>query len=871
MFVFGGWVPLAIQSEKSTAESFIQEKEWKCTNTLAVLNLDTYCWEYVSNEVNDDSVPRARAGHAAVAISSRLYIWSGRDGYRKAWNNQVCCKDLWFLETEKPEPPTRIQLSKATTNSLDITWAPVSAADCYLVQIQKIDSPPPQPLQLNGAQSLFPSSLTPRTQTTTSTTAPTITTSANQLSGMAALAAAAAATQKISTPVSLPAKAASATPTNIRIVAPGLLATGKNGAPLSSTPIRLISSQLTGAGGTKQAIVVKTGNSPGMTGQMMALVKTPQGLTFAKNAAGQMIRLAAPNIGRPSMANIITSITSTTSTQSTGAVLVSSSPSTVTTANAGGDAFKKIVTGATVQSKIINNASNVRMIVVPSSSSQVRPAGTVLASTPNAPTTQQVSIRWPAASVIPSGSKMIRIPNSSVIKSGTGGQQRIVLAGGAGQQIRIINNPVGTGTGQRFILLPNQASSSAAIVSAINSGSITVNSVSTTKAATIVTNNVTPTASATATLKIPQADGPEDEAPELSSSAEPSVTGETSLIAVASDAVSDDAVSNDPTLLDDAELSVPETNPINPAPAANPLTDDSVNTVSSPASAPVSNTSSDVPPVSSAPSMNPAPSAPAAPAEAPTASNAPIKEENTPTITAITTNANGLSLAAAKPVALVEPPQPAKPRLNQWFDVGVFKTSNCTINSFNEPNYSGGNTYDPERDIDPKMPPTYNDFVKVKLEPGCGYRIRVCAINNCGRGEWSEVAAFKTCLPGFPPAPNAIKIVKTTDGCHLSWNIPNVVNPAITEYSVFLGVKSNEPTPEQAVAFLRVYMGPNPNCNVSSNFLAQAHMDSSPKAAILFRIAAKNDKGYGPATQVRWLQENLNATKRPLGPKNDVM
>ena len=50
-------------------------------------------------EVFEDALPRARAGHCSVAIHSRLYAWSGRDGYRKAWNNQVCFKDLWFLET----------------------------------------------------------------------------------------------------------------------------------------------------------------------------------------------------------------------------------------------------------------------------------------------------------------------------------------------------------------------------------------------------------------------------------------------------------------------------------------------------------------------------------------------------------------------------------------------------------------------------------------------------------------------------------------------------------------------------------------------------------------------------------------------------
>lgn len=43
--------------------------------------------------------PKARTGHCAVAIGTRLYIWSGRDGYRKSRNYQVCFKDLWYLET----------------------------------------------------------------------------------------------------------------------------------------------------------------------------------------------------------------------------------------------------------------------------------------------------------------------------------------------------------------------------------------------------------------------------------------------------------------------------------------------------------------------------------------------------------------------------------------------------------------------------------------------------------------------------------------------------------------------------------------------------------------------------------------------------
>ena len=56
-------------------------------------------WEVILMDSLEDNIPRARAGHCSVSINSRLYVWSGRDGYRKAWNNQVCCKDLWYLET----------------------------------------------------------------------------------------------------------------------------------------------------------------------------------------------------------------------------------------------------------------------------------------------------------------------------------------------------------------------------------------------------------------------------------------------------------------------------------------------------------------------------------------------------------------------------------------------------------------------------------------------------------------------------------------------------------------------------------------------------------------------------------------------------
>ncbi|XP_005414232.1 PREDICTED: host cell factor 1 [Chinchilla lanigera] len=137
MYVFGGWVPLVMDDVKVATH----EKEWKCTNTLACLNLDTMAWETILMDTLEDNIPRARAGHCAVAINTRLYIWSGRDGYRKAWNNQVCCKDLWYLETEKPPSPARVQLVRANTNSLEVSWGAVATADSYLLQLQKYDIP----------------------------------------------------------------------------------------------------------------------------------------------------------------------------------------------------------------------------------------------------------------------------------------------------------------------------------------------------------------------------------------------------------------------------------------------------------------------------------------------------------------------------------------------------------------------------------------------------------------------------------------------------------------------------------------------------------------------------------------------------------
>lgn len=135
--------------------------------------------------------------------------------------------------------------------------------------------------------------------------------------------------------------------------------------------------------------------------------------------------------------------------------------------------------------------------------------------------------------------------------------------------------------------------------------------------------------------------------------------------------------------------------------------------------------------------------------------------------------------------------------------------------------------------------------------------MRICGVNACGRGPWSDVAAFKTCVPGFPGAPASIKINKINEGASINWEAPHISGGEITEFSVYLAVKAttNASPAQHQLFFVRVYNGPQNECVVPNATLSKAHVDSRQKPAIIFRIAARNEKGYGPATQVRWLQD----------------
>jgi host cell factor len=74
MFVFGGWVPLVMDDVKVATH----EKEWKCTNSLASLNLGMYALLFPPTEFAFDGIPwKLRRFGFSVLVHHRLKY----DGY----------------------------------------------------------------------------------------------------------------------------------------------------------------------------------------------------------------------------------------------------------------------------------------------------------------------------------------------------------------------------------------------------------------------------------------------------------------------------------------------------------------------------------------------------------------------------------------------------------------------------------------------------------------------------------------------------------------------------------------------------------------------------------------------------------------------
>lgn len=98
--------------------------------------------EWFHCDYKSNKCPKSRAGHSAVTVNNRIYVWGGRSNYSHPEDDSACTKDFWFLETELPPKVTNVSLVMSTRTMLEIYWNEIENAECYIVEIHKIHSVP---------------------------------------------------------------------------------------------------------------------------------------------------------------------------------------------------------------------------------------------------------------------------------------------------------------------------------------------------------------------------------------------------------------------------------------------------------------------------------------------------------------------------------------------------------------------------------------------------------------------------------------------------------------------------------------------------------------------------------------------------------
>lgn len=787
MYVFGGWVPLVLDDVKVATH----EKEWKCTNQLACLNLSKMSWEELAIDSSEENLPRARAGHCAVGINCRIYIWSGRDGYRKAWNNQVCCKDLWYLEVDTPESAGRVQLIKASTTGLEVFWSNVPSAEGYLLQIQKYEVP------------LSPTSTPPRTQASpTKVQAPKIAavpvkqaTQVLQQQQQQTQVQQAQVQPQIQTPVQQPQVLQPVVRPVIRpVIRPVLRTVSRTTiqtpvtvtAPIASevkdvTGIHALAAAASATNKINMTAVISTSSVTSTTTTMSPQTKIvpprcpAQAISVQNVTSPQTIRIsAAPNStilksaipagqpksqillqkpgsqGQPQIVTLVKTSQGMTVAMPKVSLLQGKTTTTTTTA-------KGIPQGATIVKLVsASNASNsgppVRMLMLP----------------PNTGNTS-LSVAKPIT---------IKVP-------GSGGTKTVTIKGktSLGNTSHLLHHsPTNSPTLKNIRLQMGEKTMALLPGSSIITPS--------TDGGTSAPQKIFPESNRLVLLSPkPQT----QTTPTFNTSTEGATTSDAALTALAAEAGLIDA----PT--DKVGIAGVDTTP-KVARSLPTLTADSLITTS----AMVSGTT---------------------PVETQSTGKTVLKSDGDQLMFAL---GNILADPQFKPSAVE----------NEMTDEDLMAAAAVLTRPL----------------------PT---VTTAAVTPTTTTGSRGWLLNQTNQQALPQQQAkkpetpastAKPKVPGVPHPPTQIKISKTPEGALISWLPPESSGGKITGYSVCLAVPTTKPPHEQHVNFQRVYTGVETLAVISNEYLEGARIETGSKPAILFRIAAKNKLGFGPATQVRWLQ-----------------
>ncbi|XP_014256745.1 host cell factor 1 isoform X2 [Cimex lectularius] len=739
MYVFGGWVPLVLDDLKVATH----EKEWKCTNQLACLNLSTMEWEDITMDSTEENMPRARAGHCAIVVHCRIYIWSGRDGYRKAWNNQVCCKDLWYLEVDKPAPGGKVQLIKASTQLLEVCWNSVPTAEAYLLQIQKYTVPPvSKPRPANKLPVAKTPNAAPKVPVSSSaaTTRPVVRPVMRPL-GIRPLV------RPVTRPVQKPTP--TTTPSTIGVRSP----------IHSSVRVSAPSSLIRTSTGSKSQILVQKPPTQGPT-QIVTLVKTSQGMTVAMPKVSLIQSKPGTNVttsakGIPQGATIVKLVTPNQAGNAKMLTTMKTIPSNMVV-------NKPATQGNKQQTIIINKPGGLRM---PGQQYIVVTTGAPIRTIPTMTTTQSTSEKG-VRMVMMSGNSGSGKPITITVP-GAGGNKTLTITGKAalGSTSHILQQATSPGLknlrvqmGEKTMtLLPNNATlwtSSAEATSSTN----TVNS-----SRVVYLSTKQPTSSSLNT---------KDQS--ISSTVGP--TSDAALTALAAEAGFIDSP-NDSLLKQDS--------------------DHSSSVDSSFLTRNVADTS--------------------------TADVHKLKDTG---ITQSAIESSGHEAASSTPAVASASLIPSS------------SPPHTTTGSQPDDIEPTSTTQEPEESEKNVLPPKEDPPLKKKEQL-------------------------------LPDAPSSIKIAKTSEGAIISWSAPTKGAPVIA-YTVCLAMKHQSVGTSQ-LGFVKVYTGTQTQTSIPHATLEEATFEDIEKPAIIFRISAKNEYGYGPATQVRWIQDVLSQQRGQVRSTNSQL